>query len=90
MSELLQNQSIVEGSKIDNSYTHIHDLSLSLLSEGTSVYIFCVKLELWTQTAPRSEMIRSCKCSPHMSNMPTLTHNRTSGGILVLTRKYKQ
>jgi hypothetical protein len=40
------------------------------------------KLVSWTQTSPLSEIMRSCKCISHMSNIPTLTYNRANNVIL--------
>ena len=41
-----------------------------------------VKLEVWAQTSPLSEMIQSCTCFSHASKMPTFRHNRTNSFII--------
>jgi hypothetical protein len=43
----------------------MHDYSLSWLGTGTSIKSGRVKLVLWTQTIPLSEMMQSCKYFPH-------------------------
>jgi hypothetical protein len=54
----------------DTPNTPIHDLSLSCLDTGTSITCGGVKLVIWAQTFPLSEMMRACKCyppvNPHM------------------------
>ena len=65
---------VVEICKIDTHNTLILDRSLSWLSTGNSVKQNSrVKLVLWTQTFPLSEIVRSCKCFPRVNKMPTLT-----------------
>ena len=39
----------------------------SWLGTGTSIKSGGIKLVLWAQTSPLSEMMRSCKCFPHLS-----------------------
>ena len=43
---------------------------------GTSMKSDGGQLVLWAQTSALSEVMRSCKCFPHVSKMPTLTYNR--------------
>ena len=45
---------------------------------GTSIKDGGVKLLQWTQTSPLSKMTRSCKCSPHVIKMLSLTLYNTS------------
>ena len=67
---------IVEICKLDSSNTHLHDRPLSWHSTGTSMTKSDgIKLVLWTQTSPLSEMMRSCQCSQHVSKIPTLIYN---------------
>jgi len=73
---------IVERDKINTPNTQTHDRSTSWLYTSTSIKSGGVKLVLWTQTSPLSEMRRSCKCFPHVSTMTTLTYNRTSSVII--------
>ena len=42
---------------------------------GTSIKSGRIKLVLWVQTFPLDVMVRSWKCFPHVSVMPTLTYN---------------
>ena len=58
--------------------------SFSWLDIGTSIKSGRIKLVLWAQSYPLSEIMRSWKCFPHVSKMPTLTYNvyRASGGII--------
>ena len=67
---------IVEKGKIDTSNKQIPDHSLSWLGTGTSIISGRVKLVLWAQTSPLSEMMRSrkCKCFPHMRKMHANLH----------------
>ena len=58
------------GSKIDAENTHIRDRSLSLLGTCTSIKSSGVKLVLWVQTSPLSEMMSSCKYFRHVIKMP--------------------
>ena len=39
------------------------------LDTGTSIKCGGVKLVLWVQPSPLSEMMLSCKCLPHASNI---------------------
>ena len=58
---------------IDTVNIHIRNRSLSWLGTGTSIKSDRVKLDLWEQTSPLNEMIRSCcNCFPHVSKMPTI------------------
>ena len=41
-----------------------------------------VKLVVWAQASVGSEMMRSCKCFPHVSEMLTLTYNRANSVII--------
>jgi hypothetical protein len=68
------------------NYTQIHDLSCSWIGTGTSIKSGGVKLILWSQTSPLSEMMRSCKCFPRVSKMSTLTYNQVSNAIIKNTR----
>jgi hypothetical protein len=52
--------------KIDAPNTHIHDHSLFWLSTCIFIKSGGVKLILWLQTSPISEMMRSWKCFSHM------------------------
>ena len=49
---------IIERGKIDIHNTKIYDLSLSWLDAGTSIKNYGVKLVLWAQTSPLTEMMR--------------------------------
>ena len=69
-SEQLQNP--MEKSK---PFTQIHDRSLFWLGTGTSIESGGVKLVLWAQSTPLSEMMWSCKCFLHVSKMSTFTYN---------------
>ena len=52
-----------EKDQIDTSNTQIHDRSLFWLSTCTSITSGRIKLVLWSQTSPLSEMMLSCKLS---------------------------
>ena len=65
---LKPNIKTVERGKNYTPNTQIHDRPLSWLGTGTSIKSDVVKLTLWAQTPPLSEMIRSCKCVPLESN----------------------
>jgi hypothetical protein len=41
-----------------------------------------VKPVLWAQTSNLTAMMRSCKCFPHVSIMPTLTYNWANNAIM--------
>jgi hypothetical protein len=41
-----------------------------------------LKLVLWVQTSPRSKMMLSYKCFPHVSKMPIFTYNQTNSVII--------
>ena len=49
---------------------------------GTSIKSGRIKLVLWAQTFPLSEMMRSCKCLPRASEIPTFTYNWTNSVII--------
>ena len=51
-------RTIIERGKIDIHNTQIYDLSLSWLDAGTSIKSCGVKLVLWAQTSPLTEMMR--------------------------------
>ena len=53
------NIKIVDIGKVDTPNTQIHDFSLSWLDTGTSITSGRVKLVIWTQSFPLSEMMRS-------------------------------
>jgi hypothetical protein len=55
------NRKIVERDEIDTINTHIHDCSFSWFGTGTSVESGWVKLVLWAQISPFSEMMWSLK-----------------------------
>ena len=76
------NRRIVEKGKIDTPNIQLHDWSLFWLSTGTSIRSGRVKLVLWAQTSPLSEMMRSCKYFQHVSTMTILTSNRTINVII--------
>ena len=44
---------------------------MTCLSTDTSIKSGGVKLVVWAQTSPLSEMMRSCKCFPRMSGIST-------------------
>ena len=48
--------------QIDTTNTQIRDLSSSWLGTGTSIKSGGIKLVLWVQFFPLSEMMQSCKC----------------------------
>jgi hypothetical protein len=58
---------IIERGKIDTSNTQIHDRSFSVFGPGTSMKSGRVKIVVWVQISSVSEMIRSCRCIPHVS-----------------------
>ena len=49
---------------------------------GTSIKSGRIKLVLWAQSFPPSEMMRSCKCFPRASEIPTLAYNWTNSVII--------
>jgi hypothetical protein len=61
------NRKIVERGKIDTTNTGRHDHSFSRFNIGTSIKNDEIKLVLWSQTSPLTEMMRSCKCCRHVS-----------------------
>jgi hypothetical protein len=66
----------VERGNIDTPHTQIHDRSFSWLDTGTSIRSGVVRLVLLAQNSPLSEMMRSCKCVPYESKIPTLTYKQ--------------
>ena len=61
---------------IEKSQKETHSIILThkymtCLSTDTSIKSGGVKLVLWAQTSPLSEMMRSCKCFPRMSRIST-------------------
>ena len=66
------NIKIVGRVKIDTPNTEIQDRSISWLGTGISIKSGGVQLFFWTQTALRSEMIRSCRCFQLVSKMTTI------------------
>ena len=67
--------------KINTHNAHMHNRSLSWLVTGTSIQSSWVKLVLWAQTFPLSEMMRPCKCFPQVGKMPTLTYHWMSSSL---------
>ena len=59
----------------------IHDHSLTWLGTGTSIKSAWIKLVL-SPSFILSEIVRSCKCYPHMNKMPTLRYNRVNNVII--------
>ena len=78
------NRKIVETCKMDTLNTHMYDCWLSWLGTVTSIQSGGIKLVLWTQTSFLSGIIRSCKCFPLASKMPTLTYDRVSWNVKIL------
>ena len=76
----------IKRGKIDTHSTDIHDRALSGLGRGTSIKSDGVKRVAWTNTSHCSEMMLSCKCFKHISNIPTLTYNRVK--IFIITELY--
>jgi hypothetical protein len=56
------NIKIVERGKSDTTNTQIRDRSISWFGTGTSIKSGGIKLVLWVQFFPLSEMMLSCKC----------------------------
>ena len=79
---LKSNIKIVERGNIDTPNTQLHDSSLSWLGTGTSIKSGGVKRVLWTQTSSISEMMRSWKCFPYVSNMQALAYNLLNSVII--------
>ena len=69
------NIKIADRGKIYTPNTQILDHSFSWLGTSGSF-----KLVLWTQTS-LSEMMWSCKCSPHVNKMTTLTYTRRTSRL---------
>ena len=57
--------------------TQIHDRLLSWLGTGTSIKSGGIKLVLWDQISPLSEMMRSCKYIPCVIKMSTFIQVHT-------------
>ena len=55
------NIKIVERGKTDTRNTQAQKRSLSLLGKGTSIKSSGIKLALWTQSSPLSEMMRHAR-----------------------------
>ena len=67
---LSNRQKMETEAKLIFSNSHLHERSLYWLDIATSIKKSGgVKPVLWTQTAPLSEMMRSCKCFTHVSKM---------------------
>jgi hypothetical protein len=49
---------------MDTPNTQIHDRLLSCFGTGISIKSCGVRLVLWDQTSPLSEIMRSCNCFP--------------------------
>jgi len=64
--------------------TQIHERLFSWIGTytGTSINSEQIKLVLWAQTSPLSEMVPSCKCFSNMSKIPSLTYNRANSIII--------
>ena len=58
--------------------THIHHRSFSWRGTSTAIKNGWVKFVLWALTSPISEKMRSSKCYPQVSKMPTLTYWRAA------------
>ena len=67
---------------MDTSNTQIHDRSLSVFGPGTSMKSGWVKIVVWVQVSPVSEMIRLCRCIPHVSKILVLTYNWGNTAII--------
>ena len=81
IADACNSSSINMGNHLFNWYinnTEIHDRSpcLAIKTGG-------VKLILWAETSPLSEMVWSCKYFPHASKMPTLTHNNRLNSFII-------
>ena len=57
---------------IDIPNASIHTFSCFWLDACTYITSGTVKLALYDQSSPLSEMIRSCMCFPHVGKIPTL------------------
>jgi hypothetical protein len=55
---LKSNLKIVERGKMDNPNTYIHDKAFPWLGTGTLIKSGGVKLVLWTQTSPLSDLVK--------------------------------
>jgi hypothetical protein len=77
----------IERDNIDTP-TQIHDKSLSWLGSHASMKSRGVKLVLWARDFPLNDLIRSCKCFPHVSKM--LTSHITGRTALLLTVTYNR
>ena len=56
--------------QINTSNTYIHDRSLSCRVTCTSITSGKIKLIIWTQAFPLSEIMLSCNCYLHAGKMP--------------------
>ena len=83
VSEHFQNplKQIIERYKIETLNTQIHDRSHSWLCTDTSIKSGGDELDLWAKGFPLTEMMRSCKCFPHVSKIPTHTYNSEINAI---------
>ena len=62
--------------------TEIHDQTLSWLNTDTSIKSGGVKLIIWAQLPSCSEIMRSIKCYPQVTTMPTPTHDRENWAVI--------
>jgi hypothetical protein len=65
---------------IDEVEKHSHQVATKF--PGTPIKSGELKLVLWVQSSPRSKIMLSYKCFPHVSKMPILTYNRTNSVII--------
>ena len=72
MLSLYEMKTKIIAERSNTTNTRMHDLSLSRLVTRTSIKSGGVKIVLWSQTSPLSEMMRAYKCFPFVSKMPTL------------------
>jgi hypothetical protein len=75
MSEQNPIKKTIERDKIDTLNTQMHDRSHSWLCTDTSIKSGGDELGLWVKGFPLTEMMRSYKCFPHVSKIPTLACN---------------
>jgi hypothetical protein len=76
--------------EVDTINTQIHHRSLSWLSTGTPITSAWISLIFWIQIPPLCEIMRSCKCHSHVSNMSILTYNRVYSVIIKKKRLTNQ
>ena len=79
---LKSNIKIVERDKINTLKIQIHDRSHSCLGTDTSIKCGWIKLVLWSQIFPLSEMMLSYKYFSHVSKMSTFTNKRANSVII--------